>query len=179
MSTWSLIDTINLISVFFLVFFSYFLLTHKKGKRVSNRILGLFLLTMAFVLLNFILSRENRLPSSFLIVFLSINAFSFLMGPVLYFYVRSVVYRDFGWRKGHLVHTIPPALYLISLVAVAAMDSPLSRQHRQSSDELFWRCRHADLHGHYFSAASLLPGCVLWGAAILSCQAKKLLIFIG
>lgn len=122
MSTWSLIDTINVISVFFLVFFSFFLLTHKKGKRVSNRILGLFLLTMAFVLLNFVLSRENRLPSSFLMFFLLMNAFSFVMGPLLYFYVRSVVYRDFAWRKGHLVHTIPLALYLFLLVAVAVMD---------------------------------------------------------
>jgi AraC-like DNA-binding protein len=122
MSTWSLIDTINVISVFFLVFFSFFLLTHKKGKRVSNRMLGLFLLTVAFVLLNFVLSRENRLPSFFLMVFLLMNAFSFVMGPLLYFYVRSVVYRDFAWRKGYLVHTIPLALYLLLLAAVAVMD---------------------------------------------------------
>ncbi len=122
MNAWSLIDTVNVISVSFLVFFSLFLLTHKKGKPFSNRILGLFLLTMAFVLLNFILSREKRLPSYFLPVFLSMNAFSFLMGPLLYFYVRSVVYRDFEWRRGYVAHTIPLALYLFSLVAVAVMD---------------------------------------------------------
>jgi AraC-like DNA-binding protein len=77
---------------------------------------------MAFVLLNFVLSRENRLPSSFLMVFLLMNAFSFLMGPLLYFYVRSVVYRDFTWRRGHLIHTVPLALYLFSLAVVAVID---------------------------------------------------------
>jgi AraC-like DNA-binding protein len=122
MDTWSLIDTINVVSVFFLTFFSFFLLTHKKGKPLSNRILGLFLLAMAFVLLNFVLSRENRLPSSFLMVFLLMNAFSFLMGPLLYFYVRSVVYRDFSWRSDHLIHTVPLALYLFSLAIVVVID---------------------------------------------------------
>jgi hypothetical protein len=122
MSTWSLIDTINVISAFFLVFFSLFLLTHKKGKPLSNRILGLFLLTMAFLLLNFVLSRENRLPSSFSVVFLFMNAFSFMMGPLLYFYVRSVVYRDLTWRRGHLVHAIPLIFYLFSLAAVVVID---------------------------------------------------------
>ena len=122
MGTWGLIDTINVISAFFLFFFSLFLLTHKKGKPLSNRVLGIFLLAMAFVLMNFVLSRENRLPSSFLIVFLLMNAFSFLMGPLLYFYVRSVVYKDFNWRWGHLVHAVPLALYLLSLAVTAVFD---------------------------------------------------------
>jgi len=122
MSSWSPIDTINVISIFSLVFFSLFLLTHKKRKTLSNRILGFFLLAMAFVLLNFVLSRENRLPSSFLVVFLFMNAFSFLMGPLLYLYVRSVAYRDLTWRKCHLVHAIPLIFYLFSLAAAAVMD---------------------------------------------------------
>jgi hypothetical protein len=117
MATWSLIDTINVISVFFLFFFSLFLLTHKRGKPLSNRMLGLFLVAMALSILNFVLSRENRLPSSFLLVFLFLNCFNFLMGPLLYLYVRSVAYRDFSWRKGHLLYALPLLFYLLFFVA--------------------------------------------------------------
>jgi AraC-like DNA-binding protein len=125
MSTWSLIDTINVISVFFLCFFALFLFTHKKGKLVSNKTLGLFLLAWALALLNFVLSRPSRLPPSFLPVFLFMNAFDFVLGPLLYLYVRSVAYRDFIWRKSHLPHALPLIFYLLSLAAVVVL-SPSS-----------------------------------------------------
>lgn len=121
MSTWSLIDTINTISVFFLCFFSLFLLTHKRGKPVSNKILGLFLLAWGLALLNFVLSRPSRLPPFFLPLFLFMNAFDFMLGPLLYLYVKSVAYRDLTWRKSHLPHALPLIFYLLSLAAVVVL----------------------------------------------------------
>jgi AraC-like DNA-binding protein len=125
MSAWSLIDTINTISVFFLCFFALFLFTHKKGKPVSNKTLGLFLLAWSLILLNFVLSRPSRLPPSFLPVFLFMNAFAFVLGPLFYLYVRSVAYRDFNWRKGLLLHALPMIFYIISLAVVVIL-SPSS-----------------------------------------------------
>jgi AraC-like DNA-binding protein len=116
-----LIDTINAISVFFLCFFALFLFTHKKGKPVSNKTLGLFLLAWALALLNFVLSRPNRLPPYFLPVFLFMNAFDFMLGPLLYLYVRSVAYRDFIWRRSYLPHALPLIFYLVSLAALTIM----------------------------------------------------------
>lgn len=121
MNAWSLIDTINTISVFFLCFFALFLLTQKRGKPVSNKTLGLFLLAWGLALLNFVLSRPGRLPPSFLPVFLFMNAVDFALGPLLYLYVKSVAYRDFRWRKSQLPHALPLIFYLISLAAVVVL----------------------------------------------------------
>jgi AraC-like DNA-binding protein len=121
MNAWSLIDTINIISVCFLFIFSLFLFTHKRGKPVSNKILGMFLIAWALALLNFVLSRPNRFTPSLLPVFLFMNAFDFLVGPLLYLYVKSVAYRDFFWRKSQLFHGLPLFFYLLSLAAVGIM----------------------------------------------------------
>jgi AraC-like DNA-binding protein len=119
MGTWRLIDLIIVISVFFFLFFSLFLFTHKKGRPSSNRVMGLFLLAWALALLNSLLSRHIRLLSPFLVALLFMNAIDFLWGPLLYFYVRSVAYRDFIWRQSHLIHALPLIFYLLSLAAFA------------------------------------------------------------
>lgn len=118
MTAWSLIDTLNLVSVFFLTFFALFLLTHRRGKPASNRILAFFLLSLAFSLLNFVLSHEKRLGSSFMAVFLLGNSFDFLLGPLFYFYVGSVARRDISWRKSRALHALPLAVYLLFLATV-------------------------------------------------------------
>lgn len=118
MNAWNLVDMFNAISVFFLCFFSLFLFTHRRGKRSSNRVLGLFLLAMALSLLNFLLSREHRLPASFLPAFLFGNSFDFLLGPLLFLYVKSVAYQDFSWRKGYILHAIPLASYILFLAGI-------------------------------------------------------------
>lgn len=122
MGTWSLIDTVIVISVFFFFVFSFFLFTNKKGKPSGNRTLGMFLLVWTLALLSSLLSRHIRLQSPFLILLLSINAVFLLMGPLLYFYVRSVAYKDFVWRRSHLVHALPMIFYLLFLAAVAVLD---------------------------------------------------------
>jgi AraC-like DNA-binding protein len=116
MSTWSLIDTINGISVFFLCFFSLFLFSHKRGKPSSNRTLAFFLLTMALSTLNFPLSHDKRLVAYFLPIFLFINSFDFLLGPLLYLYVKSVAYRDFAWERNQALHAMPFFIYLLFFI---------------------------------------------------------------
>jgi AraC-like DNA-binding protein len=121
-NTWSLVDTINTISIFIFCIFSLFLFTQKRGKPSSNRTMGLFLLAWSLALLNSLLSRHVRLVSSSLIGLLFTNAVGFLWGPLLYFYVRSVAYRDFIWRRSRLIHALPMIFYLMSLAAFAILD---------------------------------------------------------
>ena len=136
MSTWGLVDTINTVSICFLSLFSVFLLTHKRGKPVSNKTLGFFLLATALTLLNFVLSRPSLLSSSFLLVFLFMNSVDFLIGPLLYFYVRTVAYRDFVWRKKYLLHAIPMIVYLVFL-AVVCITTPATLRNVDKMNESF------------------------------------------
>ena len=115
MNEWGLVQTLNAAAVFFLCAFSLFLLTQKKGKRSSNRILAFFLLALALSTLNSPLSHDKRLVSFFLPLFLVVNSVDFLMGPLLYLYVRSVVFRDFAWERDDVLHAIPFLIYLLFL----------------------------------------------------------------
>jgi len=121
MSAWGVVDTVNIVSIFLLSLFSLFLFTQKREKPVSNRALGFFLLAWALALLNHVVSRPGRISPSLLPVFLFLNAVAFLLGPLLFFYVKTVAYRDFSWRKAHIWHGLPLAIYLAALGVAAAL----------------------------------------------------------
>ena len=102
--TIGLLDILNILTAFILLLFSFFLLTLKKGKRLSNFILAIFLSSKAFGIINYlILHFEMRNPR----IYFVLMPFIFLYGPSLYFYVRSLAYRDFSFRKVHALHLIP------------------------------------------------------------------------
>jgi AraC-like DNA-binding protein len=108
------IDVINIITAFLLLFFTFFLLTHKKGKKLSNRILAAFLFSNAFPLVFSIISIINK---NLFLEHPQVRRFTFcfyiLMGPLLYFYARSLAYHNFTFRKRHAAHLIPLTLYLL------------------------------------------------------------------
>ena len=108
---------ISSISIFQFLFFSFFLLIHKKGKRVSNSLLALFLFSKVLCYINSMLfihrsSVMEWFPHGFFIG----QSFEFLLGPSLYFYVKSMAYRDFSLRKMHVFHLIPFFLHGIVLM---------------------------------------------------------------
>src|ERR1700722_14315203 len=114
--SFSLADILFLFVIFLLLFTSVFLFTHRGGRRVSNRLLGFFFLTIGLNLTdNLLLIKgvyidypELGLWSVWLLL---------LFGPLLYLYTQSVVYRDFRLtlRKGW--HFLPfVVLFLITEV---------------------------------------------------------------
>jgi AraC-like DNA-binding protein len=99
-----ILDILYFFTAFQLLFFSFFLLSFKKGKRLSNFILAVFLSTKAFGIINYLMGRfEIRNPHIHFIL----APFVFIYGPSLYFYVRSLAYRDFAFKRVHAFHLIP------------------------------------------------------------------------
>lgn len=101
-------EILCIIAAFQLIFFSFFLLTQKNIKRLSNKILVVFLLSKGIAIINiiffyFVMPIYNSCPHLFYIG----SSFSFLYAPALYFYTRSLVYSDFKFKKWHIVHLIP------------------------------------------------------------------------
>ena len=102
--TIGLLDILHFFTAFILLLFSLFLLTHKKGNRLSNFILAVFLSSKAFGIINYLIMHfEIRNPH----IYFLLLPFIFLYGPSLYFYVRSLAYRDFSFRKVYAFHLIP------------------------------------------------------------------------
>ncbi len=100
------------------LFVALYLFTHKKGKWQSNALLGFVFLMFSLNLFDLTLQIAGiKLPIA--AMHLIDDSFFFLYGPLLYFYVQSVVYSDFQfkWKDGiHLLAFLPFASYLVYML---------------------------------------------------------------
>lgn len=92
----SLLEIITIITAFQLLMLGVVLLV--KGNRLSNRILSLFMFSNAMLLVFFFISIMN------LFYVPSIPVFYFLLGPLMFLYVRSMCEKNFRLTGGVLVH---------------------------------------------------------------------------
>ena len=106
---------ISILASFQLLFVSIFLFTHRKGNRTSNRLLGLVFLLFSLSLGDFVL-RISGLEFRIQVIHLIDDGFFFLYGPLIYFYVRRVVFVDLRWKSRDLLHLIPFFAWCLYLV---------------------------------------------------------------
>ncbi len=97
-------DTILLVILIFQLFFiAIFLLRNKKGKRLTNRLLGLFFLMIAINLLDLFFA-IHELYAYYIYIALADDGFMFAFGPLIFLYTKSVVYKDYKFQKKDLGH---------------------------------------------------------------------------
>jgi AraC-like DNA-binding protein len=111
------LDLSLLFTIYQCVLFAFFLILIKKGKKQSNILLALFLLTYAAIPLDTLINFGEEFRQ-FAIDF-SPNVFYvfglayWLEAVLLLFYVRSLIYKDFSFKKFDLLYLLPFALYFI------------------------------------------------------------------
>jgi AraC-like DNA-binding protein len=114
---WDFINILNIISAFLLIFFSFFLVRNKRGNKLSNWILAVFLFTNALALVNYVIYQQKEFSSPWILDYLIFgNSLVFLWGPLLYFYVRSIIHRDFSFQMKHSIHLVPFFVYFLYLM---------------------------------------------------------------
>ena len=106
---------ISILASFQLLFVAFFLFTHKKGNRSNNRLLGLIFLLFSLSLGDFAV-RISGIELKYQLIHLIDDGFFLLYGPLLYFYVRRVVFVDLRWRAKDLLHLIPYSIYCMYLL---------------------------------------------------------------
>lgn len=96
---------IDVIVVFLLVLFSFFLIQLRVGSRVSHCLLAAFLLALSLSYMDGVLiSLGYHFRYTYAhIVYLTMS-FDFLVGPLLYLYMLSRMRTDFKLRPVHAVH---------------------------------------------------------------------------
>ena len=104
----SVINSLSSIVIFQLLLLAVFTFSIRKGPqiRISNTLLGIFLLILAINVVDGVLVYNGfyqRFPS----LAHWEDGFVFLIGPLLYFYTKSIVYRDFRFQVKHIIHAIP------------------------------------------------------------------------
>ncbi|MBL7858556.1 MAG: AraC family transcriptional regulator [Cyclobacteriaceae bacterium] len=110
----SLVNILSTIIIFQLLLLALFLFSSSKGKKISNRILAVFFLWLAINLSDGLLSYHGlyeQYPQFALVE----DGFAFLLGPLLFFYTRSMVYSDFRLKVLHLLHLIPFLIVTLAL----------------------------------------------------------------
>lgn len=111
------LDIINIlfsILGFQLIFVAGFLFQSSKGKRISNRLLGLIFLLLAISVFD-ILITVTGLVSTPEISLLADN-FILAYGPLILYFTQSVLYKDFQFKQINLAHIIPFALLVLYTV---------------------------------------------------------------
>ncbi len=112
----SFFQTPVFIVIFLFLLVSLFLFTHKKGKNISNKLLGFLFLCYGLWVWDlyaiiFLVEKYPYLANIF-------NSLLWLIGPCLLIYTYSVIYKDFKIRKKHLLHLIPYSIVvLVSIFA--------------------------------------------------------------
>lgn len=106
---------LSILAAFQLLFVSLYLIFHQRGNKGNNKLLGVFFLLFAIsmtdIAIRFI-GIDIKVPALHLID----DGFIFLYGPLIYFYTKRVVYRDFQFKILHLIHFIPFILFITWLV---------------------------------------------------------------
>ncbi len=101
------IDIVNIIALFQLSIFVFFLF-RKKSSRISNKILAAFLFIQFVIIFNVESFRLfNYIVKLTPHIFHIGSPFIFLAAPVFYLYIASLIFTDFKLRKHHIFHTIP------------------------------------------------------------------------
>ena len=111
------LDLALLFTIYQCVLFAFFLVLIKKGKKQSNVLLALFLLSYAAIPLDTLINfgeafRQFSINFSPNVFYVFGSAY-WLEAMLLLFYVRSLIYKDFSFKKIDLLYLLPFALYLI------------------------------------------------------------------
>ncbi|WP_303522735.1 AraC family transcriptional regulator [Psychrosphaera sp. 1_MG-2023] len=110
-------DLVLIFTMYICILFALFLVTLKKGKKLSNYLLAAFLLTQAAIpldnLINFgeafrLVALEYS-PN----LFYTFGLAYWLEAPLLLLYIRSLIYRDYKLAKMDLLYFAPFVLFAI------------------------------------------------------------------
>jgi AraC-like DNA-binding protein len=130
--TLSYLNVISVIILFQLALLVLFLVTSRRGKAVSNRLLALF-----FVLLIINLADGLLTFYGFYTVYPSLahleDGFVFLLGPTIYLYTRTMIYHDFRLRARHLLHGLPFVLTTVAFQLYYHFQSSMYQQKIQDA----------------------------------------------
>lgn len=110
-------DVILLITIFQCLLFASFLLLSDKGRKQSNILLAIFLFSNAAIPLDNLINFGEM----FRHIIIEFNPHLFylfglaywLEPVVLLFYVRTLIYKNFHFKKQHLLYLLPLVLYTI------------------------------------------------------------------
>jgi len=128
----SLISLLSFLITFQLLFVGIFLITHKKGNRRNNILLGTLFILIAWNIGGLTL-QMNGVVLKWEFLQMIDDGFFLLYGPIIYFYTQGVIFKDYKLSGRHLLHLMP-YLLLTALLLYVRDFSPITSEEIIKSD---------------------------------------------
>jgi len=109
---WSILLGFGALNGYFL---AIVLWSHSKGRVYSNHLLSLLLICISLFVTELTIARSDYY-FQFPYLILSTFPAAYLIGPLFYFYSRSLVFSKFKFTTSHVIHLIPVVLALFALI---------------------------------------------------------------
>jgi AraC-like DNA-binding protein len=110
-----LTQIIGIAALIQVVFLSVVAFNYKKGKKISNRMLGGFLILNAVLIANWLTWELFWfVRKDWRIINMLGDPLYLLLMPFLYVYLRSLCYSDFRLRINYLLHVIPYVAFIVT-----------------------------------------------------------------
>ena len=145
----SLISFLSFLIAFQLLFVGLFLITHKKGNRRNNILLGTIFILIAWNMGDLTLQMNGVVFKWEFLQHID-DGFFLLYGPIFYLYAQGVIFRDFKLSSGNLLHLIPYLLLTILLLSLRKLTSVTSEE--IIKNDLPWQfyLLSALMYAHFF-----------------------------
>ncbi len=117
-----LISYLSFLVTFQLLFVGIFLITHKKGNRLSNGLLGILFILIAWNMGDLTL-QMNGVTLKWRFLQTVDDGFFLLYGPLIYLYAQSVIFKDFKLSPRDLLHLVPFILLTVLLLSFGNQDA--------------------------------------------------------
>tara|TARA_R110000868_G_scaffold304437_2_gene564971 strand:+ start:42 stop:1136 length:1095 start_codon:yes stop_codon:yes gene_type:complete len=115
----SIENSIIVLIIFQCFFCTLFLFNTKRGKSVSNTILGVLLLILGSQFFTIFVQEAGWFD--FKNYFLP---FKFLYGPTIFFYTKSIILKEFRFKKKDTIHLIPFLISILLAIEIIAIKEP-------------------------------------------------------
>ncbi|MEE9364412.1 MAG: AraC family transcriptional regulator [Cellulophaga sp.] len=158
-----ILGKITMIVFFIALVLAFFLFTvkNKKHNRISNRLMGSFLLILSSHISVFFYSNYFRTP----IIFEQLrDQLVLFFGPLLYLYFISSMYLDFKLGKKHVLHLIPFVLVFLIFIPRFFSVSHLERV-------IFYQSYHSYLEAKMYSTINVIT--VVFYFVLILIELKK------
>ncbi len=128
----SLISYLSFLISFQLLFVGLFLLTHKRGNKRNNRLLGTLFVLIAWNMVDLTL-QMNGFFFGWEWIHVIDSGFFLLYGPLIYLYAQGVMFKDFQLSKRELLHLIPYFFLMAILLSSQSFKPPSTSEEIMTS----------------------------------------------
>jgi AraC-like DNA-binding protein len=144
-----LISFLPFLITFQLLFVGIFLITHRKGNRRNNILLGTIFILIAWNMGDLILQMNGVVIKWEFLRHMD-DGFFLLYGPLFYLYTQGVIYRDFKLSAENLLHLIPYLLLTFSLLFIINLTPNTSEEIINNSLPWQFYLISALMYAHFF-----------------------------